>query len=89
MRINNYAYGWLAAATAALLLVPAVATLFSETVNWSGADFVVAAVLILIAGTTCILLARHGKSKHKGWLMALVMLLILLIWAELAVGVFF
>lgn len=89
MRIKNQAFGWLAAVTATLLVVPVVATAVSDSVNWSWADFIVAAVMVLLAGTAFILIGQYIKPARKGWLMAILVLLTLLLWAELAVGLFF
>lgn len=73
----------------ALLLIPLIAMLFTSEVNWDLPDFLVAAFLLL--GTTAVIefTLRKVKTKRNRLFMVLAILLILfLIWAELAVGIF-
>jgi len=73
----------------ALLMLPLIGMQFSKEVNWSGFDFLVAGVLLF--GTAIIVdtILRKVKSKSQRILFVLFALLVLfLIWAELAVGVF-
>ena len=73
----------------ALLMLPLIGMQFSKEVNWSGFDFLVASVLLF--GTAIIVdtILRKVKSKSQRILFVLFALLVLfLIWAELAVGVF-
>ncbi len=73
----------------ALLALPAVGMLFSTEVNWSGSDFTVAALLL---GSTALLADRvlHGTRTQwtKALLLAALLAALLLVWVELAVGVF-
>jgi hypothetical protein len=72
-----------------LLLIPLVAMQFSTEVDWSLNDFVIMGLLLLGAGLTIGLILRKVKSfKKKLILCGLVFLSFLLIWAELAVGLF-
>jgi len=75
--------------TAVLLAVPLVAMRFSEDVNWSVGDFVVAGALLLGAGITgdLIITKAHGTAR-KLISLALVLAAFLYVWAELAVGIF-
>lgn len=83
------AAGRVAAATAALLLLPAFARLFTAEVNWGPGDYLVAAVLLFGAGMTYVLAARHARTKQQRGVAALLVLTALaLVWAELAVGLF-
>ena len=73
----------------ALLMLPLIGMQFSKEVNWSGFDFLVAGVLLF--GTAIIVdtILKKVKSKSQRILFVLFALLVLfLIWAELAVGVF-
>lgn len=72
-----------------LLLVPFVAMKFSDEVSWSPADFAVAATLLLGTGLLCELVLRKVTAlKYRIAICAGILLVLLLIWAELAVGIF-
>ena len=76
-------------ATALLLLVPFVAMKFTSQVSWSLIDFLVAGVLLLIFGFTFEWLYRKLVSVKFRWIiLAALFVVFVLIWAELAVGVF-
>jgi len=78
----------LAVATA-LLLVPLVAMFFTNEVNWSSFDFVVAAILLYGSGMTLELILRKVQSTKYRLIAALILFVVLfLVWAELAVGIF-
>ena len=73
----------------ALLLIPFIAMQFSSEVHWSAFDFLVAGGLLLALGFSIDFMARKVKSLNKRFIViAAVVILFLLIWAELAVGVF-
>lgn len=72
-----------------LLLVPLVAMQFTNEVNWSPFDFIIAGILLFGTGFTCELVLRFvKKTSHRIALLAAVLFCLLLIWAELAVGIF-
>lgn len=74
---------------AAILLVPLVAMQFTSEVNWDLFDFAIMGVLLVGIGATYVLCARMvQKTEHKVALGVGFAFLLLLIWAELAVGVF-
>lgn len=78
-----------ALATCLLLLVPAVAMRFTNEVSWGPGDFAAAATLLLTAGTLMVLAARRFSSTaHRASAIALLALAFLIVWAELAVGLF-
>lgn len=77
------------AGVALLLLVPLIATLLSDEVNWKLFDFIIAGLLLSAAALTMEWLSRKVKNGTYRWLwISLVGLVLLLIWAELAVGIF-
>ncbi|NNE31818.1 MAG: hypothetical protein HKN40_05560 [Winogradskyella sp.] len=73
----------------AILLVPLVAMQFTDEVNWNFFDFLVAGVLLIGTGLAFEFILRKVKSIRDRILLGIALLLILaLIWMELAVGVF-
>nr|WP_288932123.1 hypothetical protein [uncultured Allomuricauda sp.] len=72
-----------------LLSIPFTAMQFSSEVNWSLFDFLVAGGLLLALGFTIDFVARKAKSfNNKIIAIIAIVILFLLVWAELAVGVF-
>jgi len=72
-----------------LLCVPLIASQFSTEVNWSVLDFVIAAILLFGTGLLSMnLYTKIKTSKYYLILIILVLLVFILIWAELAVGIF-
>ncbi|HSD14220.1 MAG TPA: hypothetical protein VLB74_06200 [Flavobacterium sp.] len=72
-----------------LLLIPLIAMQFTDEVNWTFSDFVAAGVLLFGTGLMCEFVMRKvNKTKHKVALCAALLLLLALIWIELAVGIF-
>lgn len=75
--------------TAVILLIPLIAMQFSREVNWQLNDFVIMGALLFITGLgidAVIIKARTNKRRVAYG--ALIVLLFLYIWAELAVGIF-
>ena len=76
-------------AVAFLLLIPPVAMQFTDEVSWSVFDFLVAAIILLSAGFTFDLILRKVKSTPRRVAFTIALLVVLLlVWAELAVGIF-
>ncbi len=74
---------------AILLLIPFIAMQFTEEVQWTLSDFVVAGVLLLGTGLLCELAIREIKSvKYRIVACSVLVVGLLLIWAEMAVGIF-
>lgn len=72
-----------------LLLIPFIAMQFTSEVDWSPFDFLVMGTLLLGTGLVVELVLRKvKKAEHRIALCAAVLVLFLLIWAELAVGIF-
>lgn len=72
-----------------LLLIPLIAMQFTEEVDWTLLDFVVAAFLLLATGLICELVIRKINTITYRIIICVVLFASLfLIWAELAVGVF-
>lgn len=75
-------------ALAAILMIPLVAMQFTDEVNWSALDFVIAGVLLTGAGFTIDLLFKVGRNKFRTAVLLTILVLIALVWGELAVGLF-
>ena len=72
-----------------LLFIPLIGNFISAQVNWSWFDFIVMGVLLLCLGLgVSFVLKKFGQSSNLRAYIATVILVFLLIWAELAVGVF-
>lgn len=72
-----------------ILAIPLVAMQFTNEVDWKLADFVVMGTLLSITGLAIELVTRKVKSANGRIIITLAILLVLfLIWAELAVGIF-
>ncbi len=72
-----------------LLLIPLIAMHFTNEVNWTLSDFVVAAVLLLGTGLLCELVMRKiNKIKNVIVICAVILIAVIFIWVELAVGIF-
>ncbi len=72
-----------------ILLIPLIAMQFTDEVNWSLFDFIIAGALLLGTGLMCELAIRKvDKIKYRIAICLAILVLLLLIWAELAVGIF-
>lgn len=78
-----------AAATLLLLLVPWVAMRFTSEIVWGPGDFVAAAALLFTAGMGYTLWSRRARTSLQRVFVGLaVFLMLAVVWAELAVGLF-
>ncbi len=74
---------------AILLLIPFIAMQFTKEVNWSGSDFILMGLLLASTGFICEFLSRKIiDQKIKIAAIVVIIVLFLLIWVELAVGIF-
>ncbi|MFZ9311542.1 MAG: hypothetical protein ACO24O_08590 [Arenimonas sp.] len=93
MNLQNTTIGKLPAAvavlTAMLLLIPFVAMKFTHEVSWTAQDFIAASVLLFGAGACIAFVLKFVSSRLYRWLLVgLIALILLVIWADLAVGIF-
>lgn len=80
---------WIFIGITFLLCIPLVAMQFTTEVNWTVSDFIVAAILLFGTGMVCELVLRKVKSTQNRILICgAVLSVLLLVWVELAVGVF-
>ncbi len=74
---------------AILLLIPFIAMQFTNEVTWTSFDFVVMGTLLLGTGLVCELVLRKvTKIQYRIALCTVILGTFLIIWAELAVGIF-
>lgn len=80
---------WILLVSVLLLFIPLIAMQFTEDVRWTPFDFVVAGSLLLIAGLLFELVLRKIKDfKYRAIVSIFLFIMLLLVWAELAVGIF-
>ena len=74
---------------AILLSVPFIAMQFTNEVDWKILDFAIMGILLFGTGLLCELVMRRIKSfKHRIIICGAILFIGILVWAELAVGVF-
>lgn len=74
---------------ALLLFVPLIAMQFTREVNWSPFDFIVAGVLLLGTGLACeFVMRRVTRMNYRMAICGAILLILVLVWIELAVGIF-
>ncbi|MDX2303616.1 MAG: hypothetical protein NW226_12500 [Microscillaceae bacterium] len=74
---------------ALILLIPFVAMQFTGEVKWTLSDFVIAGVLLLGTGLLCEFTVRKVKKiEYRVAIVLFLLVMLFLIWIELAVGVF-
>ncbi|NEM99269.1 hypothetical protein [Pontibacter burrus] len=74
---------------ALILSIPLIAMQFTNEVDWKLFDFVIMGVLLLGTGLVIELVIRKVRNMdYRIGLIALALLILFLIWAELAVGIF-
>lgn len=77
------------AVAGSLLLIPLIAMQFTNEVSWEMNDFVIMGILLFGTGLLCELVLSKVKSMEgRIVLCGAILLAFLLIWAELAVGIF-
>ncbi len=73
---------------AVLLFIPLIVMQFTNEVKWTLMDFVAAAVLLLGTGLLCaFVIKKVNKISHRIAICASILVLLLLVWAQLAVGI--
>lgn len=72
-----------------IITIPLIAMQFTNEVNWSLFDFIIAFILLSVIGLTInYILQLTNRLQNKIYFCIMVLLIGLLIWTELAVGVF-
>lgn len=85
----NSSIAKISGATVVILITVFIIMQFSEEVNWQLGDFIIAAFLIVsILSIIELIRIKVSVKKHRILLILLAIILFLLIWVELAVGLF-
>jgi len=75
--------------TFGILLIPLIAMRLTREVDWDLLDFIVAGILLLGTGFVVDFVIRKvPKINYKIIIITALLILLFLIWAELAVGIF-
>lgn len=89
MITHNQRFIGIMAIVATLLFIPLIAMQFTEEVNWSPFDFMVAGGLLLGTGLVCELILRKiHRVSYRIVLCGILLIAFVLVWLELAVGIF-
>lgn len=89
MTLQNKRLTAIMASAGILLLVPFIAMQFTNEVKWSATDFLVAGILLVSTGLLCeFILRKFTKRIYRIAICGVVLVALLLVWAELAVGIF-
>lgn len=74
---------------AAILAIPFIAMQFTDEVKWDLRDFLIIGVLLFGTATVINFILQKVQMRSKQFiLIAIALLVLFLIWAELAVGIF-
>ena len=72
-----------------LLSIPLIAMQLTDEVNWSFFDFIIMGVMLSITGLAIGIIIKTIKNyKYRNIFIAIIIMILLLIWAELGVGLF-
>ncbi|WP_435353491.1 hypothetical protein [Emticicia sp. SJ17W-69] len=89
MTANNNRLMIILSVAGLLLLLPLMAMQFTSEVNWTFSDFIVAGILLFGTGGLIELAIRKiNKVGTRIWVILGILIVLFLIWAELAVGIF-
>jgi uncharacterized membrane protein YgdD (TMEM256/DUF423 family) len=87
--MQNKRYIIIVLTSAVLLLIPLISMQFTSEINWTLSDFIVAGILLFSTSLMCEFSIRKlTKPKHRIVACIIILIILLLIWAELAVGIF-
>jgi len=89
MTKDNIRFAGMLVAVCVLLSIPFFAMKFTGEVNWTAIDFVAAGILLFGTAIICECILRFVKSTPARLVLCGIALLgLMLVWAELAVGIF-
>ena len=72
-----------------LLLIPLIGMTIIDEINWSPFDFIIMGSLLIFLGTGINFASNRAKNlKNRVLYIGILFIIFMLIWAELAVGLF-
>ena len=72
-----------------MLLIPLIGMAISDEINWSVFDFIIMGFLLILLSIGINFVIKHVKNlKNRFLYIGILVLIFILIWAELAVGIF-
>ena len=72
-----------------LLLIPLIGMTITDEINWSPFDFFTMGSLLILLGIGInLVISRVKNLKYRALYIGVVVIIFMLIWAELAVGLF-
>ena len=89
MTVQNKRFFIIVVIVIVLLLIPLVAMQFTDEVNWTTTDFILAGSLLIGTGLVLEIIMRTIKNiNFRLGLIVAVLIVVMLVWIELAVGIF-
>ena len=74
--------------TGIILSIPLIAMGLSDKVNWSVSDFIVSGILLIGSGLLYETITTPLEKKYRPFIAIIILITVLLVWEELAVGIF-
>ena len=72
-----------------LLLIPLIGMAITDEINWSSFDFIIMGSLLIFLSIGINFVSNRAKNfKNRVLYIGILVLIFMLIWAELAVGIF-
>tara|TARA_X000000368_G_C22830470_1_gene623101 strand:+ start:105 stop:374 length:270 start_codon:yes stop_codon:yes gene_type:complete len=72
-----------------LLIIPLIGISFTDEFDWCLSDFIVAGLILLVFSLTAnFIVLRISNRNRRVLFMTILLILFMLVWAELAVGIF-
>lgn len=72
-----------------IVLIPLLTMLFTNEVDWTFIDFAIAGILLFSLIQTVMYIQKNIKNlTYKNIILSIIIVMFLIVWAELAVGLF-
>lgn len=72
-----------------LLIIPLIGMNFTNDIDWDLSDFIVAGLILLVFSLTAnFIVLRISNRNRRVFFITILLILFMLVWAELAVGIF-